>query len=201
VPQRNVQNIGNYFMTSNHSLPIKLSETDRRFLVLDVSNEYAQPAINDKERAAKVARNRDYFNGLDDVFENPRFYPTVHTFFMQRDLTGWDWHHFPATDAKAALSDANTPAVEMFLQSYAGRLTSKIQVCKLHELYSNFCKRHGFHPVALNRIAHELEPYGIEKTMVHGAAHVQFNEEGLERFEEFLGNDGTDCPVDLTDLA
>jgi phage/plasmid-associated DNA primase len=186
VKQRNVQNISNFLITANAELPIKIEAHDRRFLVIDVSNEHAEPEITDPEREAKKRANADYFGAMAEEIAQPEFYPALYTHFMGVDMTGFNPRAIPETGAKLEAADASTQAFELFLQEHAAKLTQDIQVKDLYPYYRRFCEDSGFRAVAINQLFIRLKPYGVEKRLLHGKALVRFTQEGLDRFKDFL---------------
>jgi hypothetical protein len=163
IAQRECQNVINIMLTSNDRLPFQVSETDRRFFILDVSNEFAEPEYFDPERPAKVAARTAYFNALSDEVSQPEFYPTLFTWFMTMDLSGFDVFDVPQTHGKTRQTEAAKSAPECFIEAHAARLAQWAQVGDLHRVYTEFCKAACFTPVAVNRFYNELEPYGVEK--------------------------------------
>ena len=72
VNSRLGENVCNLMFLSNHDLPIKIEDADRRYVCLKVSSKYRQ--------------DFNYFGKLNEVLEHRLFMRNLFTFFLHRDI-------------------------------------------------------------------------------------------------------------------
>jgi phage/plasmid-associated DNA primase len=185
IPQRNVQHMGNYWITTNHDFPVKLEPNDRRMVVIGVSNEYAEPTPFDAKHDEKVLVRKDYFDALGAERLDPLFYPTLFTWFDTMDLAGFDPHVLPHTEAKLELAEQSKSPIERFLQDNAWKLKRWIPVEQgIFKDYMNWCRaNHEGDPGSSAHFSHELRKnYGCEGKRDSKGALLRFTNEGQRRF-------------------
>lgn len=85
-----VPNMGNYFMTTNNSVPVKMEATDRRFLILSPS-----------DRCFK--KGPTYWNEIYQNFKTATWMHSVGKFLVGYDVSGFNPAEFPDTKMRAAL--------------------------------------------------------------------------------------------------
>ncbi len=109
------ENVANFIFCTNNSRPIKLTEDDRRYLVLNVVGVYRS--------------NRKYWRALRNVMYDedkprPDFFDNLTSFFVQRDIKGFDRFDIPMTEAKLDLIDVFRSKVEDWINQHYDRLIS-----------------------------------------------------------------------------
>jgi hypothetical protein len=118
VKQRKVQNILNVIITTNNSNPIRIKDSDRRIIVINCSNRYANPSDNDPDREQKEQDNTDYFAELRGEIQTKGFYQQLFTFFSQRDITNFNSFKFPRTEARKELVETNKTCYETYIETH-----------------------------------------------------------------------------------
>ena len=72
ISSRLGENVSNLMFLSNHELPIKIDDADRRYVCLKVSSKYRQ--------------DFNYFGQPAQVIEDPEFIKHLYTFFLYGDI-------------------------------------------------------------------------------------------------------------------
>ena len=99
-PRRTAQNVANFIFVSNNSFPVKIETGDRRYCVLNCNGR----------RKGDFA----YFEKLMSSTDTS-FYDNLLTFFMKRDISGFNIRVIPMTDAKQDLIDASKPPIDVWI--------------------------------------------------------------------------------------
>jgi hypothetical protein len=120
----NVPNCIRLFMTTNEPDPVKLEESDRRFMVITPSNRLH-------------ARGLEWWATTQPRLKTPAFLGTVGRWLASLDLTGWNPRVMPTTKEKIELAEASLPVEFLFLQDYARNITELTQVNPT-ELYREY---------------------------------------------------------------
>lgn len=101
-PVREVENVVNLIIVSNHVAPVKIERGDRRYMVTTTSNKYAG--------------DYEYFNKLAQVINHPEFYQQLFTFFMNCDISNWNSRNIPMTESKENIQQSSLSPFELFIQ-------------------------------------------------------------------------------------
>jgi phage/plasmid-associated DNA primase len=136
IPERTAENVINNIYLSNHRIPFKLDENDRRYIVLETNNKYAKGSCSDEERA-------EYFNSLYDSFEGD-FYDNLLTYYMKRDISKYKPFIIPDTDIKNDIISASKDSVQAFVEDHSEMLAAGCVCGIVYERYVEFCKANGF---------------------------------------------------------
>jgi len=124
-PLRQTDNVANFIFVSNNMNPLKIESRDRRYCVLEVSDE--------------VACKSEYFNTLCEGFTE-EFYSHLFTYFMRLDLKGFNHRDIPVTEMKKDIIEANKNSVELFFQNYYEEIEERnIKGPELWDMYLEFC--------------------------------------------------------------
>jgi hypothetical protein len=100
VNQRQGENVINLMFLSNHALPIKIENADRRYVCTTVSNKYRQ--------------NFHYFGKLASVLDFPDFISNLYAFFLYRDIRKYQPRLIPVTETKTEMINASKESWELF---------------------------------------------------------------------------------------
>jgi hypothetical protein len=87
-------------MVTNNSFPVKVEAADRRYLVLNCSNE-------------RVGQH-EYFEDSCSTFSE-EFYSNLFTFFLTMDLTRFKIKSIPMTEAKKDFTETSRPIIEVWI--------------------------------------------------------------------------------------
>ncbi|CAL8465957.1 g5493 [Coccomyxa elongata] len=139
----------NLVITTNEDLPMEINENDRRYFVLQCSDD--------------VANNHAYWGPLLPLFhENlPKTRDAFYKYLMGRDLTVFNVRMFPQTEARAAMMVQSRDNVTAFLQHLAmhpdAGMSNENQAKfmtsgRLYELYGLFVGEGGVFGRQTNKI-------------------------------------------------
>lgn len=130
-PMRTVENVCNFIFISNNSKPLIVPPNDRRYLVLNVS---------DKFKGQKFLCDLHY-NEERNPDEYHYFYDNLLTFFLKRDISGFDPTDIPMTDAKRDLMEASRTPTEDWIVQYHNKL---VEGMTLEDIKSEYKKFFGY---------------------------------------------------------
>lgn len=119
------ENNADFIFVSNNFAPIQISETDRRFLVTEVSSE--------------KRLNLSYFDNLVLQF-NDTFYQHLLTFFMKYDTRNWNKENIPQTEAKKSIIEFSKSPYELFIRENVEKFKKGFVKCEAWEEYKKWCK-------------------------------------------------------------
>jgi hypothetical protein len=151
IPERTAENVINNIYLSNHRIPFKLDENDRRYIVLETDNRYAKGSCSDEERA-------EYFNALYESFDD-EFYDNLLTYYMNRDISKYKPFNIPDTDIKNDIISASRESVQSFVEEHVEMLTVGNVCERVYESYVEFCKVNGFMPKKSTTFGGEIGAY------------------------------------------
>ena len=127
-PERLAENVANFIMVSNNNIPIKIENSDRRYLVTTTSDDHL--------------KDYKYFDNLFAQF-NEQFYENLFTFFMTLDISNTNLRRIPETEAKDTIVEASMSSYELFVREYWQDIQD-IPGPRLFELYNEFVERNKF---------------------------------------------------------
>ena len=97
-----INNCGRYLFFSNNLTPVKIEQSDRRYVVFRCAND--------------VQNNTVYFDKLISAFKDEGTIKSFYDFLLARDISKWDSiNHRPMTKAYADIKAANTPPMATYL--------------------------------------------------------------------------------------
>lgn len=157
-----LNNCGRYLFFSNNDIPIKISSSDRRFVVFKTPND--------------VKGNVEYFKNLITHFNDDGCIRSFYEFLMTRDITNWDSElNRPITKEYLDIQSATIPVMAIWLNEnimkYKGeekeeqkKLQNKPAV-ELFKDFTNWLQENGFeYKYNSTSFGRELNHYdGIEK--------------------------------------
>jgi hypothetical protein len=120
-----VPNVARYFMTTNEADPVRLEESDRRFLM-----------VNPSTRLVK-----SNWTSIYSQIEQPGFLVAVGKYLETIDLTGWNSRTFPVTEVKAALMELSKTSEASFLEEWAST-SQPVEGGDLYTEYRSWCIEH-----------------------------------------------------------
>ena len=97
-----INNCGRYLFFSNNLTPVKIEQSDRRYVVFKCAND--------------VQNKTDYFDQLISAFKDEGVIKSFYDFLCARDISKWDSiNHRPLTKAYADIKSANIPPMATYL--------------------------------------------------------------------------------------
>ena len=127
-PERLAENVANFIMVSNNNIPIKIENSDRRYLVTTTSDNHL--------------KDYKYFDNLFAQF-NEQFYENLFTFFMTLDISNTNLRRIPETEAKDNIVEASMSSYELFVREHWEDINN-ITGPRLFDLYNQFIEKNKF---------------------------------------------------------
>jgi hypothetical protein len=139
-----VPNIARYFMTTNSPDPVKIEESDRRFLLINPSTRLL--GVN--------------WGDIQDKLNRPSWMRAIAEYLLTIDLTGWNSRIFPITDTKKDVMDLSSSAEKKFLEQWVCDNPEGLVGKDLYKLYKDYCINEEI-PYALNSVSFciKIMPY------------------------------------------
>nr|WP_285816903.1 DUF5906 domain-containing protein [Lactobacillus taiwanensis] len=129
------ENVANFIFVSNNFAPIKISEFDRRYLVIEVS-----PA-----KRGDIA----YFTQLKDSFTD-KFYANLLTFLLNNNIKNWNRTNIPMTSAKKEIIDFCKSQYQSFIQDYINKFKEGFGTRDAFTAYKKWCEENGYEREKIN---------------------------------------------------
>lgn len=141
-----ISNFARLIITSNkpNPIPIDVKSKDRRYVVFQTTDDYL------KYRA-------DFWTKLYNHFRKPDFMYALHWWFLELDLTGFDWiKQRPLTKAYKDMCNMFSPTEALFFEDYIDKalwtdgadidrdIEIKLTSSELFEAYETYCKKNRF---------------------------------------------------------
>ena len=172
---RRGENVSNFIFLSNHDLPIKIEDADRRYVCLKASPKYRQ--------------NFNYFGKLAHILDQPGFMQNLFTFFLHRDLSKFHPRMIPMTETKKEMIQASKDSFELFFEEYIDKFTGDGWVSKdCYAEYKKFCEDCGYtNPLSLKTFGLKIKKFvDIKQRKRFGEVlrYYYFNSLGLEKYNE-----------------
>lgn len=123
------ENVANFIFLSNNFAPVKISEGDRRYFVLEVSSQ--------------MKDNFEYFKKLNESF-TPEFYANLMKFLMTIDISGWDKRIIPMTTAKKQIIEFSKSPYAVFIQSQIQTFKVGFPRKDAFDIYKSWCKENEY---------------------------------------------------------
>jgi hypothetical protein len=118
-----VPNVARYFMTTNEVNPVKMEETDRRFLI-----------INPSERLVSAEWTKIYEKIL-----SPAWLYAVGKYLETVNIKGWNYRKFPETAVKKAIAEISESTEKQFLKQWSPQDDKGDKASTLYEDYKSWC--------------------------------------------------------------
>lgn len=123
------ENVANFIFLSNNFAPIRIDEGDRRYFVVEISQEKR----NDQE----------YFGQLFDSFTD-EFYENLLTYFMQNDISRWIPSNIPMTRAKQMIIEYCKPRYKVFIQMNIEKFIKGFINSEAYNQYKKWCTNNNY---------------------------------------------------------
>ena len=121
----------NLIVLSNFFDPVKVEGGDRRYVVCEV---------NDAHKGDKT-----YFKTIRNACTE-EFYQNLFTFFMKRNLEGFNIRTIPNTEIREALMEASKSSYELFIQAFIKDFKKGFATDKAYSYYKMWAYNNGFAP-------------------------------------------------------
>lgn len=129
-----VTNCGRYIFLSNNDTPVKIEQTDRRFVVFEASSKYR----NDMR----------FFGAVYTAFDTPSVVRAFYQELMDRDISTWNSiADRPITEAAKDMASVTVPVVFRFMEHMFLDMGHDMIECQANLLFKRFtdwCEATGF---------------------------------------------------------
>lgn len=164
-----IKNCGRMIFFTNNEFPVKIEQTDRRFVVVECSND--------------MRNNTPYFKKLIEAFNNKKMVWSFAQFLLNREIAEWDSvNDRPITQIYKDVQKATIPSNQKFFMEYdsfnygdQANAEERYSGKTLYEMYINFCRFYS--PKPLTAIA--------EKTFL---TRLKDHTDFLEKIKDTKGN-------------
>lgn len=129
-----MQNYARWIFSTNNETPVKVSLSDRRFVIFDCDNS--------------ICKNEKYFKALYECFNDDNKCAIFYKYLMNIDVSNFSpINDRPITDAYQDIQSVNTPVLYHFLDYYMNTITTAIgrkTVKELFDDYKKYCDENGY---------------------------------------------------------
>ena len=174
-----LKNLGRYIFFSNNDTPVKIGNTDRRFIMFECSDD--------------VANNHEYFSKLVSNFKEQS--REIYNMLMERDISKWN----PIADRVKTsvyeeVQSATIPPLAKFLEhmnfknneslEYDGDNMTEFTGERFFHLYTSYLKENGYgFTISNQKFGREINKYeGIEKKRTRIGSKYTINYEILVKY-------------------
>ena len=135
VKAYSVPNVARIMMTTNEPDPVKLEESDRRFVIIRPSDRLH-------------ARGLTWWMSIQDQLTSQAFLHTVGRYLETVDLAGWNPRVMPMTETKAELMELSKPPEQLFLEDYISHVTeaTDLNPADLYREYKDWYRDQSMDP-------------------------------------------------------
>ena len=106
-----VENYGRYIFFSNQDNPVKIEDTDRRYVVFKTSDKYSRLTDDDPIKI-------NYFRDLLKAMSDPSVIAGFMKYLKDRDIADINWANRPMTESYKLSRELNIPIFAEFIEKY-----------------------------------------------------------------------------------
>ena len=173
----NIKNCSRMMFFTNNDFPVKIEQTDRRFVVV--------------ECASDVKNNTPYFKALLEAFNDKKLVWSFAQFLLRRNIAEWDSvNDRPITKIYKEVQTATIPSDTRFFvdyQNFAYGAQAEAYTGKdLYNLYTMFCKSQPkqFVPITEMTFLKRLKDYVfLKKTKTRETRNYEIDKAEHEQFK------------------
>lgn len=168
-----IKNCGRMIFLTNNDYPVKIEQSDRRFIVVECSSE--------------IKNNTVYFKALNQAFNNEILVKSFALFLKNRDISKFDpTNDRPITEVYKSIQTATIPLEQRFFSENTNLPYGETQTGKdIFNLYSDWIRYHGKKPIAEQTFLTRLKNYEfIEKIRDNNVRKYVINEEAHLKYIE-----------------
>ena len=183
-PVRTIENVVNLIFVSNHFVPVKVDEDDRRYFMVETSDKYKG--------------DFGYFDRLVKSFEADGFHENLLTFFMKRDISRFDPRKIPMTKTKRDVLNSTKTSYRLFVEEYIEEFSKREGWnCKeAFDYFKAFCQSNNFIACASNKLGEKLRDY-VEHKRVRVGDKREYRYFIKEGFKVDDGEEVVDLDADV----
>ena len=202
-----VDNVFNLIVVSNHGMPFRIEDEDRRLVFLDVSNKYAyiKDSIeirNDPEMQKLAQERKTYFDALVKEKNKPLFLDNLYTYLLKQYDPEFDPENDkPLTKSKEIILERSVNPLEEFVENNIARLAAgNWESTQAYKDYKYFCNERGHKCISnIQGFVGELKrSYGIDTPRKQNGGvrkvYLCLNAEGEKKYAKLLTPQTNDEP-------
>ena len=106
-----VENYGRYIFFSNQDNPVKVEDTDRRYVIFKTSEKYAKLKPGDPVKV-------HYFRSLRRAMDDPNVAFSFMQYLRDKDISEINWEDRPLTESYKLSRELNIPVFAEFIEKY-----------------------------------------------------------------------------------
>lgn len=166
-----IKNCCRQFFFANGDYPVKIEQTDRRFVVAECSTD--------------IKNNTQYFKALIKAFKTPAMVKSFALFLKHRDISRFDsTNDRPITEIYKSIQTATIPFEQRFFREYTGFSYGEMQSGKdLYDMYASWLHYKSKKPIAEHTFLVRLKSYPfISKCRNKNKWYYVVDEEGHQRY-------------------
>jgi phage/plasmid-associated DNA primase len=187
---REAMNILNLIITTNYMNALRFNGDDRRICPITSNNTYARPNDDDPEFQTKESERELYFDPIYEEIDNPEFYPTLFTYLMSYDTTGYKPAKFPITQARKDIVESNKSPIELTITEYISNFIDGISGDEAYKCYNRIRERDGYRGVfSKPKFLSELKKWSVSKkgtTRTDRTLKWYLNDDGKAHFKSAI---------------
>jgi hypothetical protein len=131
-----VENYGRYIFFSNQDNPVKIENTDRRYVIFKTSEKFANLPPNDTNKV-------NYYNRLFKAMADRNVAYSFMRFLRDRNISEVNWEDRPLTESYTLSRELNIPVFAEFLEKYCFEtehitFTNNINRTNKHAFFTEF---------------------------------------------------------------
>ena len=131
-----VENYGRYIFFSNQDNPVKIENTDRRYVIFKTSDKYSNLPPNDTNKVT-------YYNRLFEAMADRNVAYSFMRFLRGRNISEVNWEDRPLTESYTLSRELNIPVFAEFLEKYCFEtehitFTNNINRTNKHAFFTEF---------------------------------------------------------------
>ncbi|KAA6367969.1 MAG: hypothetical protein EZS28_036503, partial [Streblomastix strix] len=169
VPKHEVENVVNIMIVTNNIYPLKIENSDRRYVVCECSSVHRGDLA--------------YFTNLCNSFDDD-FYNNLFTFFMTRDISQFNPRNIPMTQAKKDIIKASISPVDDVIISHFKQFRDGV-TCNIVEGWKPQEMKLKNYQLAIKSICERVrKTSGVERKWMY-----QLKEEMVSIYESMLDED------------
>lgn len=155
-----LKSFNNIILFSNHPNPIKIEQSDRRYMVLKIE---------------KKGSNK-YFDELaDQIFNSTNHF---YTFLMERDIEKWNSNKIPINKYKIRMQNNQLPLNQLFLLANCAYLEKRTYLTydQIKSLFKKFCSQNDIYKHNCRSMFSELKTLtGTTRKVIDGTNQRRYN--------------------------
>jgi len=139
-PIYSVENLTNWVLSSNNLDCLRITEFDRRYFCLAVSNKYS-------------SKNKDSNLYWEEFYQKCMNQETANSLVYYLNSIEYKYIKLPETKMKEKMIDAHLPSNERFYKDHLEEdISTRMQGSYLYDIYKNYCIQNGYRDIKTRQV-------------------------------------------------